>query len=319
MAYEDEAAERGLRELMAGDPLRALAAADAARARTVYPVLVPAGPMFGVAERVASGWRVRSMGEATPQCARDDLAGQLRQEAQRATEPEPYLAAARLLDWQRHDELTVGGRVFRVIRVEQLLRMNATAPEGPRPTDPDPKFRRSRPRPAELLSPDGPRTPDRLALAAEFADLADRPGLLEGDALADAQRALDSHPIPVPMAAAFSVAEFLHDGWRSATAACATPHLAREALAEYLQQVIPAVERPDPATRRAYSEAAILLTTARLDEISVAGRRFRVVRLEKIARFGEDGPETPRPSDFDPDPPIEIMAMRLRADGIIDD
>ncbi|MDX6743173.1 DUF5954 family protein [Actinocorallia sp. A-T 12471] len=318
MAFEDEAAEQGLRELMSGDPVRALAAADAARARTVYPVLVPAGPMFGVAERVAAGWRVRSMGEATPQCARDDLATQLRQEAQRAPDPEPYQAAARRLDWQRHDELTVAGRPFRVIRVEQLLRMNATAPEGPRPTDPDPKFRRPRPRPLELLTPDGPHTPDRVALATEFADLAARPGLFEGDALADAQRALDTHPIPVPMAAAFSVAEFLNDGWRSATAACTTPHLAREALAEYLQQVIPAVERPDAATRRAYEEAAALLTSARLDEIAVAGRRFRVVRLEKIARFGQTGPEMPRTSDFDPDPPIEIMAMRLRADGIIE-
>ncbi|GAB2818912.1 hypothetical protein GCM10022221_16110 [Actinocorallia aurea] len=318
MAFEDEAAERGLRELMSGDPVRALAAADAARARTVYPVLVPAGPMFGVAERVAGGWRVRSMGEATPQCARDDLATQLRQEAQRASDPEPYQAAARRLDWQRHDQLTVAGRPFRVIRVEQLLRMNATAPEGPRPTDPDPRFRRPRPRPLELLTTDGPHTPDRLALAAEFADLAARPGLFEGDALVDAQRALGTHPVPVPMAAAFSVAEFLHDGWRSATAACTTPHLAREALAEYLQQVIPAVERPDAGTRRAYEEAAALLTAARLDEIAVAGRRFRVVRLEKIARFGEEGPEMPRPSDFDPDPPIEIMAMRLRADGIIE-
>ncbi|MEO3783353.1 DUF5954 family protein [Actinocorallia sp. B10E7] len=319
MPHEDKALERGLRELTSTDPVQALIAQDARRARREYPLTVLAGPMFGVAEEVGEDWRVISLGEATPQCSRDDLAGHLRMEARTAADPEPYLAAAHVLDWERHDELVVAGRRFRIIRVEQVLRMNLGEPEPPRPTDPDPRTPPPH-RPEVLRLPAGAHGPEtELELAVRFAEAIEYPGAPREQARADARRALDSHPVPVPMAPAFSVAEYLHDGWRSATAACPTPQRARECLAEYLQQVAPSVERADKATRAAYREAAWRLITTRLDALEVRGRRFRIVRLEKVARFGEDGPETPRPSDFDPDPPVEVLALQLRAEGLLDD
>ena len=42
-------------------------------------------------------------------------------------------------------------------------------------------------------------------------------------------------------------------------------------------------------------------------------------RLEMVARLGPDGPEPPRPSDFDPDPPVEVLAVQLRAEGLLED
>lgn len=38
---------------------------------------------------------------------------------------------------------------------------------------------------------------------------------------------------------------------------------------------------------------------SRRNGIEVAGRRFRVVRIERITLMGPDGPEPPRPTDFD--------------------
>ena len=78
MPHEDEALRQGLRELTTTDPVRALVAQDARRARREYPLTVLAGPMFGVAEELGADWRVITLGEATPQCSRDDLAGHLR-------------------------------------------------------------------------------------------------------------------------------------------------------------------------------------------------------------------------------------------------
>lgn len=315
MPHEDEALEQGLHELTSADPVQALVEQDARRARRDYPLTVLAGPMFGIAEQVGEDWRVVSLGEATPQCSRDDLAGHLRMEAKTAADPGPYFAAARVLDWERHDEFAVAGRRFRIIRVEQVLRMNLSEPEPPRPTDPDP--RTSPPHRPEVLRL--PASGAQSELAVRFAEAVEHPGVLNEQTRADARRATVSHPVPVAMAPAFSVAEYLNDGWRSATAACPTPQRARECLAEYLQQVAPAVERVDKTTRTAYEEAARRLITARLDTLDVRGRRFRIIRLEKVARFGEDGPEPPRPSDFDPDPPVEVLALQLRAEGFIDD
>ncbi|WP_157963667.1 DUF5954 family protein [Actinocorallia populi] len=322
MPHEDEALEQGLHELTTtDDPVRALVAHDARRARREYPLTVLAGPMFGVAEELGGDWRVITLGEATPQCSRDDLAGHLRLEARAAAEPEPYLAAARVLDWERYDELVVAGRRFRIIRVEQILRLNLSGePEPPRPTDPDP---RTAPAPRyETLGPSGraghPEA-ECAELAVRFAEAVEQPGAPNEQARSDARRAARSHPVPIPMLPAFSVAEYLHDGWRSSTAACPTPQRAREALAEYLQQVAPVVERVDEPTRTAYDRAAARLLAGRLDALEVCGRRFRIIRVEKAARFGEDGPEPPRPSDFDPDPPVEVLALRLRAEGVIED
>lgn len=313
MGNEDEALQRGLRTLLATtDPVAALAEQDALRAVRDFPQLVMVGPMFGIAEEHAGGWQVVSLGEATPQCSRDELAAHLRALAIDARDPTEYLAGASLLDWERHDELVVAGHRFRIIRVEQVIRMNSGAPEPPRPTDPDPRHGRTRP-------------PEFLSCTAsadetlQFDEAIRRPGFMPEDMVADAVKAMTDHPMLVLMSPAFTVAEYLEDGWRSATAVCPTPHRARESLAEYFQHVLPAIEQPSQDFQAEYALAARLLTEARLNEIEVAGRRFQILRLEKVARLGPDGPEPPRPSDFDPDPPVEVLAIQLRAEGLLED
>ena len=49
-----------------------------------------------------------------------------------------YQQAADTLDTNPVDDVTVLGRHFRVTRIETLLRMDASGPEMPRPSDPDP-------------------------------------------------------------------------------------------------------------------------------------------------------------------------------------
>src|SRR3954451_9991768 len=91
MGNEDEALERGLRTLLATtDPVAAVTEQDALRALRDFPLLVLVGPMFGIAEERPGGWQVVSVGEATPQCSRDELAAHLRVLAMDAHDPVEY-------------------------------------------------------------------------------------------------------------------------------------------------------------------------------------------------------------------------------------
>ncbi|SFE62157.1 hypothetical protein SAMN05216251_10499 [Actinacidiphila alni] len=117
---------------------------DSRAAAVTHPggVLLPA--TFMTAERDGSRWRPDSAGTATtPQAARDGLAMQLRvmlpwQKDLGPAEREIYSRAADDLDARRGDELDVGDRHFRIVRVERLVRIGPDGPEGPRPSDPDP-------------------------------------------------------------------------------------------------------------------------------------------------------------------------------------
>jgi hypothetical protein len=308
---DDHALEREFRALMAtAHPVSALAEQDALRAIQAYPHLLMVGPMFGVAEREQRGWLVSALGECTPQGARDALAHRFREYAASAGPTRAaFLSVARLLDRERRDELTVAGRRFRIIRVEQIIRMSAEAPEPPRPTDPDPRY----PGPSD----DAPPPDEFLALSG------DQPGFAAAELMCqlhnelptaeaappevrrDAYRALTAYPRLSLMAPVFTVAEQTEDGWRSATMPCDTPQQARNTLAVYFSQIVPAIEDPGEAEGTEYAAAAQRLERERVDDLTVAGRRFRIVRIEKIARLGPDGPEPPRRSDFDPEPPIE--------------
>jgi hypothetical protein len=71
-------------------------------------------------------------GEFTPQGARDTLGLLLRRESARPgtgagrgadSGRAALLAAARLLDWERRDELSAAGRRFRIARVEEFVRL----------------------------------------------------------------------------------------------------------------------------------------------------------------------------------------------------
>jgi hypothetical protein len=44
-----------------------------------------------------------------------------------------------------------------------------------------------------------------------------------------------------------------------------------------------------------------------------------VVRVERLVRIGPDGPEGPRPSDYDPQPPVHVQEQRRRDQGSVGD
>ncbi|MFE6774479.1 DUF5954 family protein [Streptomyces sp. NPDC057702] len=65
--------------------------------------------------------------------------------------------------------------------------------------------------------------------------------------------------------------------------------------------------------------AADRLEWERLDELTVLGTRYRVVRAERFIRTGPDGPEPPRPSDPDPAGPGEHYRADWDENGYIID
>ncbi|WP_146778940.1 DUF5954 family protein [Actinomadura craniellae] len=292
---DGDALAQEFRDLLATvDPVAAVAAADACRASDAYPGLSPTGPMFTAAERVPGGWRVLLPCTPVPQDAREALGGLLRADAAARPDAEGrgLRAAAAQLEERRLDALTLGTRRLRVVRVEQVLRIGLDGPEAPRPTDHDPA---TGPGPAELL----PVPPPAGAVAAEF----DARLLAATTGRADdaERRAFEDYPEPVFLRPAFAVAEHTEGRWRITSRAHSGPGAARGALAFYFRHLVPVVEQPDEIDRLEYSAAADLMDDpARRAGITVLGRRFRIVRLERAVRMGPDGPEPPRPSDFDP-------------------
>ncbi|MCW2898105.1 MAG: hypothetical protein JWO67_370 [Streptosporangiaceae bacterium] len=311
MASGDDALERDFHDLMAAaHPVSAMAEADALRAVRAYPQILLAGPMFGIAEQARRGWRVSCLGENTPQGARDALAEDLRRLATAAVDPstrEDFRTVAALLACERRDDLTVAGRRFRILRVEQVVRMNTGVPEPPRPTDPDPRpgGRGVMPRTPEFLPAAGEDLHGTAAaeLTGRYEDTVPDAGTVPVGVRGDACRALTDYPRLRIMAPTFAATERIDGGWRSATMPCDTPQQARDTLAAYFSHVVPAVEHPGEAERAHYAAAAERLHRDRVDDLTVAGRRFRVVRIGRIVRLGTDGPEPPRRSDFDPEPP----------------
>ncbi|MFI1094113.1 DUF5954 family protein [Streptomyces sp. NPDC020917] len=84
---------------------------------------------------------------------------------------------------------------------------------------------------------------------------------------------------------------------RSVTSAC--PQDARDRLNSLLW-FRAKDEAQDRAERRALLAAVARLETERVDELTVLGSRYRVVRAEEYAGAGPDGIELPRPTDPEP-------------------
>ncbi|WP_380281839.1 DUF5954 family protein [Kitasatospora purpeofusca] len=71
--------------------------------------------------------------------------------------------------------------------------------------------------------------------------------------------------------------------------------------------------------RASYTEAYERMEWEALDEISVAGRDYRVFRAEQVLRSGPDGIEPPRPTDPDPAAVGEGYRLPSRVDGFLID
>ncbi|MEV0481984.1 DUF5954 family protein [Streptomyces sp. NPDC050508] len=101
----------------------------------------------------------------------------------------------------------------------------------------------------------------------------------------------------------FGVAEELESGgWRvlSRFANCA-PQGSRDAMAmTFRERARDAGDAGDTAAQQEWLRMAEQLDWEAVNELTVLGRRFRVVRADQFIRMGPTGPEPPRPSDPDP-------------------
>ncbi|MFD6987484.1 DUF5954 family protein [Streptomyces sp. NPDC059943] len=326
-------AYRTIRMTVQEGPIAAFADEEAWRARERYPTIVGMGlPVFVAAtESERGGWEVMGSAGDTPQGVRDWLGSHFRRlakdaaEAGRAGDRKKYRAAYEKLDRVAVDELRVLGTRYRVVRVEQFIRLGPDGPEPPRPSDPDP---------GEVG--EAHRLPSRIKgfvidpyigtgmaeglLKFDLMQFVLKAGTAPPDVRGDSLRAVETHPGGVLLPAEFAIAECGGDGqWKPHSGAAPSPQAARDRLAVDFRVMTPIQRRLSEAEREEYARAADRLDEKRGAGVAVAGRRYRVARVEQLVRIGPDGPEGPRPSDFDPDPPIEAHTKQLREQGLLDE
>lgn len=330
-------AYRTIRVTTPDSPVAELADVEAWKARKKYPsMLFAGGPVFGVArERESGGWELHPhCAGLAPQDARDGLGAHFRQLAQAAAEEGDdeartvYLAAGERLDWEPLDELTVRGERYRVVRAERFVRMGPDGPEPPRATDPDPgrsDAARTGYDPAgglvvDPLDPSAPARTGRVSegvLRAELLTALRKNGRVPSDVRHDSRKAARTHPGGVLLPATFMTAEREGGRWQPDPAGtAATPQAARDGLAMHLRVMVPWQTDLDADEREVYLRAADRIDTEHCDELHVAGRHFRVVRVERLLRIGPDGPEGPRPSDPDPIPPVMVHEQQIGEQGV---
>ncbi|MFD7513532.1 DUF5954 family protein [Streptomyces niveus] len=326
-------AYRTIRMTAQDGPIAAFADEEAWRARERYPTIVGMGlPAFVAArESERGGWEILGSAADAPQGIRDSLASHFRLlakeagEAGRAGDRKKCRAAYEKLDWVAVDELTVLGTRYRVVRVEQFIRLGPDGPEPPRPSDPDPgEVGEAYRLPGRLKGfVIDPYTGTGLAeglLKFDLMQFVLKAGAAPPEMRGDSLRAVETHPGGVLLPAEFAIAERGKDGrWKPHSRPAPSPQAARDRLAMDFRVMTPIREQLDEAGREEYAKAADRLDEKRGAGVAVAGRRFRVARVEQLVRIGPDGPEGPRPSDFDPEPPVELHSKQLREQGLLDD
>ncbi|MGW7515300.1 DUF5954 family protein [Streptomyces sp. NPDC054796] len=100
----------------------------------------------------------------------------------------------------------------------------------------------------------------------------------------------------------------------------AYPQQARETLGSHLRRLAhQAEEAGDEAAREELQRAGERPDWETVDEMTVRGVRYRVVRAEQVIRSGPDGPEPPRRSDPDPAEPGEARKLPDPTEGFVID
>ncbi|MFY1637929.1 DUF5954 family protein [Solwaraspora sp. WMMB335] len=315
------------------DPVSAVAEQDARQRARSYPTLMWGAPVFGCAEQIADGWRIISLLSDQPQGARDGLASYLRRlHAETADTTansairEEYRSAYEKLDWEPVDETMAAGCRYRIIRAQTFIRMGPDGPEPPRPTDPDPyppqdpAIRLSRFE-GFVIDPAAATGLSGALLRMEMAPAYHKSGTdVPDDVRADSEAALISHPNVVILPACFTVGEQVDGRWRPrSTMTYATPQGARDSATFSWTDVMPAEDATHEEMMAAFRRALAERKPPETDEFEVKGVRCRVTRVESFVRVGADGPEGPRPSDWDPDPPPALHVQQLREQGLMPD
>ncbi|MGC5536069.1 DUF5954 family protein [Streptomyces sp. SR-10] len=314
------------------DPVSEVTEADAFASVRKYPNIVVRGPLFGLAEqRRGDRPRWRLMGELEsgfPQLARDELNSLLWFRARDDTDDRvvrrSLLDAVARLETEPTDEVSADGVRYRVVRADEFARIGGGRLEPPRATDPDEDS-------WDLDAPDPCRTTGFVvdhAAAVGLTEGIDRAGLLQlaytaarfpEDVRADSRQALTTHPGVVLLPTTFRVVERKESTWSMVTGQYSTPQGARRALVHHLTRPVPQLpDLPDmpelPAWMKVDEKEAALHARAakkftarrRPNELVLRGRRFEVIRVERVMRIGPDGPEKSRPSDVDDYGPSQI-------------
>jgi len=312
-------------------PIAAFAEQEAGEAAMRYPDLMGVGipEFFHAKEREAGGWELFGYGNDTPQGSRDSLGSVFRLRASEAEKTgdegarRKWMAAALRMDREVVNDLRVRGERFRIVRASRFVRMGPNGPEPPRPSDPDP---------AEVgeAYKVGPRTKGFVVDPVTGTGLSD--GILKLDLIQfvgiapgapqtvrdEARRALHTHPGGVLLPAVYMISERVDGSWRAHNpgASDSTPQGARDSLAYWLRVTAPYTLRLSEEKAAEYALMADRVDEKRLNVATVDGVRYRVTRVERLIRVGPDGPEGPRPSDFDPEPPVEVQTRELKAKGL---
>ncbi|WP_220131342.1 DUF5954 family protein [Streptomyces sp. PT12] len=308
------------------DPVSEVVEQDAMRAAERYPHVIVRGPVFGFAEQRPDdgpAWRLLSdVVDGFAQHSRDGLNSYLWFKARDETRPgDPYreqlLAAVARLETEPLDELWVGDVRYRVVRGDEFARIGDDGLEGPRPTDPDDPSRdigdRSRRETVSrtkgfVIDHARPTGIMESLQRMELLSLHYEATRIPEDVREDSRRALTTHPGVVLLPATFTFAERKANAWEPMAGPQSTPHEARTTLYNYLSEFLPKLEQGvSPEDAEAYARAAETYRKGPpSDALDVLGRRFSIIRVERLMRIGPDGPETPRPTDRDPYGPMQI-------------
>ncbi|MEU4686414.1 DUF5954 family protein [Streptomyces xinghaiensis] len=329
---EQNPAYRTVRVTALESPVAAMADLEAWEARETYPEIRSAGaPVFGTArEREEGGWELRPyFCDTAPQGSRDGLGAHFRltardaEEAGDAVARDACLRAAERLDWEPLDDMTVLGHRYRVVRAERFIRMGPDGPEPPRPSDPDPAApgesgKIPDPSVGFVIDTTTATGMSEGILKTELLGMVRAAGTVPPDVRADSLRAARTHPGGVLLPPTFMIAEDSDGHWRpESDGTSTTPQAARDGLATHWRgPFFPQLRKLTPELRAEYAAAADRISSERLNEVTVAGVRYRVARVERLVRVGPDGPESPRPSDPDPEPPIKVHVQQLKAQGL---
>lgn len=313
----------GYRTIRVGPPSgqkSALADEQAWRTWDSYPVLAFAnGAAFGIARELEQGgWQfVSPFQEQFPQQGRDSLGHLFRVMASKrlvgSDEYVDLMRAAVRMDWQAINETTVLGTRYRVIRIEHFVRTGPLGPEPPRPADSDPGGPGSSdetPGSIEgfVMDPVTSTTMSRGILTVDLLDAEAQSAVVPEKFRDDLLRAARTHPGGVLLPPGFTIARLTRGRWGPVTGHTSpNPRDARHDLALHLRGMLPDQLDLSDDERAACAAAADRVEEDQGDDVSVAGQRLRIVRVEQLVRFGPDGPEGPRPSDIDPYPPVMIQ------------